>query len=60
MGHPARVCFSDENNLPSTIQTAKLKSLDDLTECRVQITSDNAEPIEARVIIQDDKIWVEP
>lgn len=55
-----RVCFSDENNLPSTIQTAKLKSLDDLTECRVQITSDNAEPIEARVIIQDDKIWVEP
>ena len=56
---PPRVCFSDENNLPTTIQTAKIKSLDEITECRVQITSANADPIEAIVIIQDDQIRIE-
>jgi hypothetical protein len=51
---------SDENELSTFIDTADLKKLDGLINCIVLITSDNAEPIKAKVIFGEDKIKVEP
>jgi hypothetical protein len=54
-----KIFFSDENELPTNIDIANLKSLEGLSDCTVLITSDNAEPVEAKVKFEDDKIRVE-
>lgn len=55
-----KIFCSDENKLPTNMDNAILKSLDGLSDCTVLMTSDNAEPVEAKVIFKDDKIRVEP
>lgn len=54
-----KIFASDENQLPTSIDIANLKSLDGLTDSTVLITSDNAEPADAKVKFEDDKIRVE-
>lgn len=63
-----RIYFSDEKQLPmlveivvnpqGSIKKLDLKCHDDLSDCIVLITSDNSEPIEAKVIFKHDKIQV--
>ncbi|MCZ7401081.1 MAG: hypothetical protein O8C61_02535 [Candidatus Methanoperedens sp.] len=54
-----KIYISDENQLPVLIETANLKSVEGLTDCKVLITSDNADAIEAKVIFEDNKIKIE-
>lgn len=55
-----KIFASDEKELPPLIETATIKSLDGLSECIVLITSDNAEPVKAKVVFEDNQIRVEP
>jgi len=51
---------SNEKGFPSDMRDAMIKSLDNLSECKVLITSGNAEPTEAKIKFEINKIEVEP